>query len=874
MAIPKKALRESQLQNLTVGSAVNDGSHQISRVIFIDHGVQKPAFFKKLEPRNHYPELLAKISVATSLFKRIFQGKNSAEERLVFDERDQLIGTLSVAVDGFKPFNFSDEPVPLELSAREQVIPSTKTLIEKNAMETLLGRWYLDDDDAHPHNLGFAGASTADIDFDMFWYWFTIYMKEPRPVIGVPKKRISLSISDWESFPITKDAKHYHWATYQHPGQETLPTVPMSGAILPRVLPKAYADPVQFQNLAKDQKAQEQKLAAALKALLTYQPDMVRTRLTELFGDLALNYTSLDATDESLRVKYEKEFPLLCNEKTNVKSFVDFMMGLYQEHYDNLYRVVVFYMGCPNNGYGLSLPATSSALYLKPSFYQKIVDWVKEQNATLYTKDEANAKYNLDELQKRYHQVWRDAFAPMLKSLLYNAFDLTNKLNKLLEVEDSEYVAVQPEMVGKKPVDDTLTRVLDLFGTMPELSRAKIEPLISVDKDSKLREALLLLVEFTNKFYTVVKTYYEKERVDLTEEDNLSFVNAINRLREEYNLKVRQNLAITSSYANEFNQIALGLKDFAEHANFQIHLTTTDEQMLGIGAPELAHTDESVIAQFNDSLFVWAASTNANELSRLINEIIDTYYAPIVAPLSMRGRATPVKAYLAASIHEKGDNRLAYILSSGNEVGALNTLLIEHLTPLVLKTHPNRSISKALKAGTFKTDIALFTRAAVTFAIHNDRFTHLYNARGISLFYQTLFEWVGELSKPQFTGIVQAALKQYEAQLSWLTRSTKRAEVQRYCDKYGQVMALGLTFLNGAESSTFSDILLHKIIAAIQTDIKRRVIKQEQEGYKLIAQYDPAQHKTKYLAELKFHSEGPSHKIDFPIDEHESALTV
>ncbi|MDI1352862.1 MAG: hypothetical protein PSV35_08900, partial [bacterium] len=444
MGLPKKALKESQLKYLTAGSAVDDGSHQIFRVTFIENGVQKAAFFKKLEPKNHYPELLAKISVATSVFKRIFQGQNSAEERLVFNEQEQLIGTLSIAVDGFKPFNYANEPIPLDPSLKELVIPNTKTLIDKNAMSILFGRWFLDDDDTHPHNLGFVGDATVDIDFDMFWYWFTIYMKEPRPVIGVPKKRVSLSLRDWETFPNAKDAKHYHCPTYQYPGQETLPIV------MP-FLPKSYADPSQFQRLANDPLAKEQQLVAALQTLLTYNPEMVRARLTEIFGSMSLNYTSLDATDVKLRAKYEEEFPSFCNPQTNVQSFVDFMLSMYQEHYDNLYRIVVFYMGCDNNGYGVPLPAMNVALYKKPSLYRTIVTWVKLQNETLHSKDDDVIRYNLDEVQKRYHQVWRDAFAPNLKQLLHDSFNLTNKLFKV-----ASSIEVIPEISGKKTTDDSV----------------------------------------------------------------------------------------------------------------------------------------------------------------------------------------------------------------------------------------------------------------------------------------------------------------------------------------------------------------------------------------------------------------------------------
>src|SRR6185437_9946651 len=139
----------------------------------------------------------------------------------VFDDNNKLIGTISINVEGFKPFNYTEEVVPIDPRERECVIPSTKTLIENNIIELLLGRWFLDDDDGHPHNLSLAG----DIDFDMFWYWFTIHMKKSRPIIGIPKTHVNLTVRDWEDFPNVKDAKPYHWPAYTHPGQETLPNV-------------------------------------------------------------------------------------------------------------------------------------------------------------------------------------------------------------------------------------------------------------------------------------------------------------------------------------------------------------------------------------------------------------------------------------------------------------------------------------------------------------------------------------------------------------------------------------------------------------------------------------------------------------------------
>ncbi|BCA97148.1 hypothetical protein TUM19329_35090 [Legionella antarctica] len=855
MGIPKKGLRRNHLQDLTAGQAI-DGSHPIIRVKFIDDGNAKIGYFKELEPKNHYPELLAKISVGTSHLQRLFLGKNCAEERLVFNDNDELVGTLSIAIDGFRPFNYSSEAAPLDPSVKEQVVPSTKTLLEKKHVEAAFAFWFGDNDDGHPHNNGFAGDASVILDFDMFFYWFTILMKEPRPVVGVPKKSIALSVRDWEGFPNVKDSKPYHWFTFLHPGQESLP---LQSTLLTRILPKNYADPTQFEQLAHESEAHEQKFAVAMRALLTYQPEATRKRLTELFGDMTLNYTSLDETDLGLRLAYEKAYPELCNETTNSKPFVEFLLNMYQKHYDNLYRVVVFYMGCENNGYGVSLPATCTALYRKPSFYRKIEEWVKTQNETLYSKDDSSIKYDLPELQKRYHQIWRDAHAPTVKELLHSCYQLTNKV--LFQVSSQVVVA---EVEGKKPTDDNLTSAWEMINAMPELSKSKIEPLILVDKESKFREGLLLLVEFANTFHALTKNYYEKERKDLTEEDNLSFATQLKQLYDKFDLPLRKSLFHTTTHAAEFNRISILLKQFTEQVNFQLHLTTTDEQMKAVinsTAPKevLPHTDDSVIKQYNDSLFLWAKGLKPEEFSGYINDIIDAHYAPYVSALSKRQRTQPVKDYLLASQDESGDNRLAHIFSSGTvETGELNQLLIQHLTRHMLQSYPLPSVCNAIREGAFKKDVLLYTAATVSFAKNDKRFVHLYCDEGVKLFYKSVYDWVDSLPQKKFKGIINSALHDYEEKLWWGT--SRRSEVEGYFKtSTSQAQILAMIFLKGEKTSTLNEKLFQKIIAGMKSEINRDEKKQKLPGNRLIMQFNPAEDVTIYEV-LKTYAIGPSHK--------------
>ncbi|CEG59071.1 hypothetical protein [Legionella fallonii] len=871
MGIPKKALRESDLEFLDADSTVEDSSHQTFRVSFSEDGITKKGFFKRLDPKGHYPELLAKISVAVSLFKRLFQGKRSAEERLIYDKDGKIVGTLSLDVEGYQPLNFCSEPVPLDTTLKSKAVPSSETLIEKNIMELLLGRWFLDDDDAHPHNISLEG----DIDFDMFFYWFTILMKEPRPIIGIPKKRINLTVRDWEVFPNVKDSLPFHWPSYQYPGQETFPSA-LHSTIATPWLGKGYADPSQFGKLAGDKKAKEQQLAAAMKILLTYQPEVTRKRLTELFGDMTFNYTSLDEVDVSLRVAYEKAFPLLCNEKSNTMSFVDFMMNLYQKHYDNLYRVVVFYMGCDDNGYGVAMPSTCSSLYHKPSLYRNVEEWVKEQNRTLYSGlDNDELKYDEAELKRRYHQIWRDAYTPTLNELLHNCYQLVNKL--LFQLSQQAEVA---EVQGKKVTDDSLISASEMLASMPDLSKEKIEPLILVDKNSSFRTALLELADFSNSIHALAKVYYTKERKDLTERDNIDFVLGLDSLYKKYNVSIREKLWHNSN-ADEFNRIASALKQFIEEVDFPLHLTRTDEQMketISTTVPKevLPHTHENIIRRYNDYLFQWAKGLKADDLNGYITDIIDTHYAPYVRFISTRQRAEPVKEYLRKSKSESGDNRLSYIFSTGDtDTGALNQLLIQHLTPIMLQSYPIPSVSNAIKDAVFAKDLLSYTQATVNFAKNDKRFIHLYSSGGMTLFYKTLFDWVETLSDEKFKAIMDSALHDYESGL-WFSASSRRKEVEGYLEAYSnKAKVLAFIFLKGEKTSTLSTTLFQKIIAGMKTDIRvemrttakvKPAAKTEEDfekrlGKKLIMEYNPQEDTDIYEA-IKKYSEGPSQKQD------------
>lgn len=862
MGFPLKAVKECDLQSVTHDTAL-DGAHQIFRASFInEQGKRVSGFVKKLEPLNHFPEFLAKLSVAASVFSRVVLGNNAAEERLILNDREEIVGVFSIEIEGFKPLNYKSEAVPADKVQRERVIPSTQTLILANAIETLLVRWFLHDDDIHPHNIGLIVnelgqiLGLGSIDHDMFFYWLTILIKGQRPTIPLPPLHPPLFMEDWASFPHTSKAGNYHWATYQSPGEAT-----RLGIVPGMMLPKAYAEPEQFKALAANKEAQEQKLAASIKILLTLET--AKTRLREYFGDISVNFTSLDKIDPTLRQRYESQFRAHFRPSDNSSSFADWIIGIYQKHYDYLYRMVVFYMGTSNNGFKLPLPATCHALYMKPSIYKNITAWAQVQNTQHLQLDSEDTRYNLELLEKRYHQIWRDAFANQFKQILNDQYLLNNRV---LEVVSSLVPVMLPGLNGMEATNPSLTHASEFFGPKPNLTVDQVAGLIHVEPRSPLSQALPQLIIFTNELYRIITDYYAIQCCDLTAAHNTQFVEAISALLTSYSIIIREKLSHTTSNANSFTDIELALKRTIEQANFRRHLTTTDEQMQSMEPhhPQklMSHLHEETIKSFIDALFNWANTTSPSNLTSIITSIVDTKYAPTLPVASFRARAEPVKRYLLASEGmEDGAQRLAYILSSGSrDDGALNILLIKHLLLHALPSSNLPSIQDALDNRRFvEADYMPYTTAVVQSAKKAARFNHLATEEGRLLFFKALFDFADGLCEREFRGIVDSAVTAYESQKStwWFASASRRPEVEGFVTKYKASVALAMIFTKGEDTSTLSKILFNKMVE----QAKKCDCRSGDRGLQLIQLYCHEEHEVHFLPKLKSYSQGRTHEL-------------
>ena len=541
MGIPNKAFRE---KSLTREEPIDNVSNKTWHVRFIDNGELKSGIFRKLAPEDHFPELFAKMSVATSVFKQSLQGGQITTEHLVFDEHDNISGILYLP--------------PQDSNLLK------KAHNDKHEIETLLLHWFLGGSTLYQDSL----ELHEDIGHTMFWYWFMVHMKSVNGITP-PKSLMNLTALDYELFPCVQDSKPYKKCTGANFEQESLiPFVPPSvqknflSLILSNFLPEAEVISKQFIRLAADPIAHKQKVGAALKILLTYQPGVLRARLARQVGDLTLNYSSLST---KLQMTYEKEFPFLCNEKTDKDTFVNFMMTLYHQQYVNLYKVVVFYMGCDDNTFEIPLAATHNELYKSPSLFQNIVAWAQHENATTYA-DSPDEQYNMIEIKKHYHQIWRDAYAPKFKILCDASTELITELCKL--------ICPKAKIVRKFQEEDNhyLDLSLQLFGSLEGISIQGEEP-----ADNKaLFKSLMLMIDFSNQFQQILKTYYQRKCSDLLDKDNYHFMMQLEQLCSEYEYEIMASLIGADSQMNEFVRIIRELKLYSQQIHFKVHLLNSD----------------------------------------------------------------------------------------------------------------------------------------------------------------------------------------------------------------------------------------------------------------------------------------------------------
>lgn len=801
---------------------LTEGSHHIVKVIYEDkkNGTILKGFYKEVDNAKKFPELLAKMSVLASAIKQTFQD-NTAQEFLVYDSsKKHISGVFSKAIPNFTPFAYINDPIKTE--NKELVAPSTATLVKNRIIEILLIRWFLQDDDSHPHNLSLQG----DIDFDMFWYEHIFDIKS-RPFVRYEKK--NYTTSDYENFPCVKYAQMYHWPTFTHPGQNTLPTVPLSESIYKNTLPKVYATPEEFAALASNVEAQEQKFAMCLRILLAWQPQLVRATLHERFGNMPLEYTKLSS--ETYK-KYEEKFPDLFNEETNKDTFVNFAMKFYQKYYDNFYRVVVFYMGCTSNNSGLKMMPTYEEFFRKPSYYKMVQGWVKEKNE-IYEHEKRNGsakKYDLDELKKRYHQIWRDSYALVFRCLIHETLNL---LHADFEKNNILFDKISPVILTPANVDITCSK--QLFSMFYE---------IKLDNSNLAKaSSSYMLLEFYNKTMKLIKNYYETVLDDLNDGINEDFVEQLETICNDKSHTRIQEALIDLDSSEKFEKIYTHLRQLSKQISFKAHLLSTDKQMRDCNSIQNINfelSDPSIVERFVEYLFHSVDQYSAKKFNEYILQALAEYeksptaYGIVSYVCKGRTRSASTKNILDESTLSNS-NKLAKILCEGNEAGALNPAIISILTVPMLKTHYLHEISNAVDTKEFDRQITPFVHQALKVAKNNPEFKHIYNLHCINKVYTVIFRYLRELPNENINRIVQDALKLYVANKYnfWdKSREIYIAQTFKNCDDYA--CALIECIKMGSSTSSSSSCLLGVIIGELQKKSYEEALFESRETYQFI----------------------------------------
>ncbi|STX45057.1 Uncharacterised protein [Legionella donaldsonii] len=844
MTLPVKALRYKQLKFL---GATTPSGHEVSEVEFVDvDGQTKTGFFKPLD--STYPALLAKYSVAISVALRLALGDRAAEDRLVFDDEGKIVGSISISLPNFKPLLCSLETIPADPQKREQVCPSVASLLRYNVVEWLVAAFHYKCDDRHPGNIGLVGM----IDWDMFLYHITSIIKGQRLIDGIlkeaPEKGMRLKSTNLDNFPILDDRTH--WPSNALPGNLNVNKRCMSYAAF-----QALAENPSTEISDKTVHFQEQLFAALLKELLTFDPSVLRARLEEYLGDLPLDYFSLG--DEK-KGKLQKSHPQLFTEQADKQLFIDHMLAVLQEQYDEFYRAVVFYIGCDKNRSGVPVVPFSSFLRNRPSAYHEIKDWATCQNkrmdhcwsqyqskkstTTTITPETGDARpldaycvgpegrYNLETLEQRYHKIWRDAHVLQLNNIILEARILAHELANNLSTESLPLALGESVMIDEL---SSLTEAWQLLGETASLSESRR---IECDSNSSLRQGLYILEQFIEQLNKCAHQYYRLNLTELTIENNQAFCDGLAKIIRDHEKDIYKTFG-RSTWAFKFVKIVEELQRYYGGLHFQRHLRSTDAELFTSvrhDYPALlkrSHTEEEIVNACLSALFDWANALDKKILEGHILAIIKECYQPspwnIVAN---RSRAEEVQLYLK-DCDEDGANCLASILSvGGHETTSLNTLLITHLIPEMLKDTIGQvdvnlmGVRDACERGEF--DALVYTCSATKCARNDERFTHVYTHKNMAQFNSAVYRWINSMDVSAFQKMVEAALGEYEPyRLNFLSQKRRGPEVRGYLyDQQGPSnrQVLANIFANGkVNENSLNTFLFKRVIKAMQEDFSR-----------------------------------------------------
>lgn len=813
--MPEKALLLSQLtlkepdftsvKSAQVASSNEPGSiqtksaHEVLPGSWVDpaNGQIIEGFYKPVttpdDNENNYPILLAKYDVAISVFTRSFLGEIAAEDRLVFDDEGHIVGTFSRKLPHYKPMASRERPLAADEKDPELVCPTEiKTLIEHNVARILTGEWYINNVDLHPYNMSIEGDGGV-LDYDESFarhtliikggegfvkWWETKLVNPPQELVG----------EDLNLFPILSEGnKRKHWPTNFLPGNWNWSKQFQSYLTFESV---AFASNKHVK-LASEKKIsfQEQMFESLVTMLVTYDQDMLRARLYEYLGDMPLDFMTLpESRKEALHASDGQSF----NAKTDKGLFVDHMMKVFQQQYDELYRAVVFYKGFKPEVDSLACPVVSFLDFLRnrPSARKKTIEWAKEQNKQFNFSNEA--AFNEKKMDARYAQIWRDAhlipFCVIWRQCIELVLDIANALS-------IEPIPNLNDFLFK--MDEKTTATGQVINSLMDLL-TKLTDSVKVDSDpeSKLTQGLKSLIDFLANLTRASQVYFNGETKSFKlESANRDFCLELLKLPQLYQDNIYADFSSTG-WDVRFGKEADAILSLYVSLSLLKHKSADDDELtspIEVDSNALLdrpHTNPEVVNTFIKVLIDWANNIDRDVLISLISMAKDEYEAPLIVvpsifgatseikiqnPLANRRRGSDIAPFLKEvqkNTDVKGADIIARVLSTGGcATTSLNYKLIAKILPLVLMW-----VRETGGYGIDNAPLMILEKASIVNKVANDKytewvagyirsakeFTHIYTQQSQLEFNRAMYRWANRISPERFVALVNKALNDYE----------------------------------------------------------------------------------------------------------------
>lgn len=889
---PVKALHEGQYTIPSLAKGV--GSHDVARITFIDaDGEQKTGWLKKFD--DTYPEFLANFAVALSTQMRI-PVERVSEDRLCFDKEGKAIGTVSVSLPNFKEMLCLLESVddPNEEALRN---PSVETLLHYNVAELLVASALSKDNDAHPGNFSIHGIIDRD---EGKYRLLTMIIKGARwvNIEGLfswlpPSQVLTFTGSTISDFPYL-------------PGRTFTPTAFFPSNTNMGKTCKAYQA---FRDLAKNPSIetaegivsfQDQVFYALLKELITFDPELLRARLTEYLGDRPLGFLALgDDKSKALAQAYPKLFKLPIpaqkgrdgepdipeQPSNNDERFVDVMVRFFQDEYDEAYRAIVHYIGCSANIADAPVMSFSEYLQKKPFDFEKICQEARAKNELMQQRWQAHVDrvtnndakvsnpldaycspvacyYDIEKMQIRYYQVWRDAYILMFSGIMLKAKTLSLHLQDALSLNKPN-LSTSPARPG---IQDPTYTCASQFMRKPSF-REPVE--LDCDDANPIGNGLHLLNEFTYKLEECTADYYLPCHTKSMDENiavNKAFCENLKRLFSDYYQPICDKLK-SSIWATDFAQIYFELTQYSKCLTFVYHPSqkqaNSSNQDESLSSVNLSHdyssilslnaSNAKVIATGINALFNWAKQADKKAFNEIILSVIDSYEAGNL--LGYRRRGDNVRQYLKSQLMlgpkaPSCDKLLAYIFHSGETYStSLNTLLINKLLPIVLGEVPIdlhlKVIALAIEQPGRVFDPTLYSAAAQQYVHKANYFDSPYEQYRVDYFNQILYDAVAKIEPQKFRNKIKSVLNEYTNQRSFLAswggffkgKPGREAEIEGYFAKsFDNQSILAAIFSyddGGCKETSFNTRLFSSLITILEMSFSASKIKNDKKQWVL-----------------------------------------